>query len=414
MTEGTARVELKEKRFLVVDDNETARRIVREALEQQGAVVSETASVDAALELLRGSARDDAPYDAAIVDTVMPERDGFDLASEVAEDESLTGLRLLMVSSAAEVGGQEKARELGIKGYLTKPAPRADLIDAARALLGLRGPGEGVERRMVTADSLVSGRRKGTILLAEDNKTNQQIAATVLTKRGHEVDVVENGIEALEQVKSKRYDVVLMDIQMPHLDGLEATREIRKVEGLEQLPIVAVTAHALADERERCESAGMNDIVTKPFKPFQLHEAVERWLGPPEGRRKGETAPANSDTGAPGEEKPVDLEAFRATMAEAGVEEIVSVTLSTYLEEAQGKFAALKDAVHKGDGRAIDKAAHALKSASGSIRADSLAGMLQQLENAGVEGDIDKAGKLFRSAQEEYERVMVCLRTETE
>jgi PAS domain S-box-containing protein len=407
-------VGLEGQRLLVVDDNETARRIVREALDPHGVMVDEADGVDRALELLHEALKEDALYDAAIIDSLMPERDGFELATEVEADPQLSGLRLMMLSSAAEVEGRKKAREHGIKGYLTKPVSRADLIDATQALLGLRGPGEGQERRMITENSLAHERPRASVLLAEDNKINQRIAIELLTRRGHDVDVAETGAEALQKVKTKHYDVVLMDIQMPEMDGLEATREIRKLEQREKMPIVALTAHALAEEREQCEAAGMNHFVTKPFKPFEIHDAVERWVRPSEDSGSSNELSERPESEEAPKAVPVDLEAFRSAMAEAGVEEVVPVTVSTYLDEAPGRFKAISDAVQAGDGQTLDRAAHAFRSASGALHADSLASLLQQLEDAGREGEMPRAQDLFRAVQQEYERVMEYLNRETE
>ena len=405
-------VGLEGQRFLVVDDNETARRIVRETLEPHGALVDEAESVDRALEHLRCAAGENRLYDAALIDSMMPDRNGFELAVEVEADPKLAGMRLLMISSAAEVEGRKKAREHGIKGYLTKPVTRADLIDAARALLGLRGPGEGQERRMITENSLDHERPRASVLLAEDNKTNQKIAVAMLTKRGHDVDVAENGIEVLEMVRSKRYDIVLMDIQMPEMDGLEATSRLRSIEEFRTLKIIALTAHALAEERERCEAAGMNGFVTKPFKPHELYEAVEQFLRTPEQRRPEQDEANRSAKAVSGRTPPVDLDAFRSVMREAGVEGVVPATLATYLAEAPSKFDAILVAVSKGDAQAIDSAAHALKSASGAIRADPLAKLLQKLEDAGGGGNIELAQDILKSVQAEYDQVVSYLRNE--
>ncbi len=269
---------LENRLFLVVDDNATARRIVREAVESVGAAADEAESADAGVGRMREAVENGAPYDAVIIDGNMPEKDGFGLAADVQADDQLAGTHLLMLTSAADVGGQQKARDLGINGYLTKPVHRAELLSALQRLLGLRGPGGGRERRMITAASMENDRPHAVVLIAEDNRVNQQIATAMLRKRGHEVDVAVNGREAVEKVQARSYDVVLMDIQMPEMDGLAATRAIRAMEAYEHLPIVACTAHALAEERERCEAAGMNGFVTKPFKAIELLAAVEEWV----------------------------------------------------------------------------------------------------------------------------------------
>jgi CheY-like chemotaxis protein/HPt (histidine-containing phosphotransfer) domain-containing protein len=401
------------KRLLVVDDNETARRIVKQTLEPQGARVDEADAVDSAFSILLAAADVGALHDAVVIDSMMPERDGFDLAKEVQHHPALAGMRLMMLSSAADVEGRKKARDHGIKGYLTKPVSRADLVEAVQALLRLRGQGEGPERRLVTVDSLVNDRPTATILLAEDNETNQRVAVAMLTKRGHQVDLVENGKAAVDSVKLKRYDIVLMDIQMPEMDGLEATREIRKTHEHADLPIVALTAHAFAEERERCEAAGMNGFLTKPFKPHELYDVVERWLRSAEtDNAKGTPAGTDRDTNDNGS-APVNLNEFRATMSEAGVEEIVPITLATFLDEAPTKRKTLTDAVVARDGSAISKAAHALKSSSGAIRADTLAGILQQLEDAGKNGNVRKAAGLLENAMSEFDLVEGYLRNRT-
>ena len=408
----TRRVGLEGQRMLVVDDNETARRIVREAFQPHGAEVDEAENVDRALNLLHKAVDEDNLYNAAVIDSLMPERDGFELATEIEADPELAGLRMMMLSSAAELEGRKKARKHGIKAYLTKPVTRTDLTDAMQALLGLRGPGEGHERRMITENSLEHERPRGTVLLAEDNKTNQQIAVAMLTKRGHDVDIAETGLQALEMVIAKQYDVVLMDIQMPEMDGLEATRAIRAMPEHADLKIVALTAHALAEERERCEVAGMNGFVTKPFKPRELNEAVEQWFQHPEDHQTGESEAGEPMAAQPLDDLPVNIEEFRAVMRAAGVEEVVPVTYATYLKEAPGKKQALVDAVSEKNGEVVAKAAHALKSASGAIRADSLVKLLQQLEDAGVDGEIDRATDLSQTVLAEYDRVVTFLRDE--
>jgi two-component system sensor histidine kinase/response regulator len=406
-------VELEGRRFLVVDDSETARRIVREALESVGAGADEADGVDSALKLLGRAARAGALYDAAIIDRMMPERDGFELAAAVQARSDLAGLRILMLTSAQEVEGRKKARERGIGGYLTKPVGRADLLDAVQALLGLHGPGKGPEGRLITAATLLKDRPQAKVLLAEDNRVNQQIVVVMLTKRGHQVDVVEDGRAAVESVKDGDYDVVLMDIQMPEMDGLTATRRIRSMKSFRDLPIVALTASALAEERERCEAAGMNDFVAKPFKPQELLEAVERSVRPG-GRPEplgGEEA-TDTEVRGPEPERPVNIHEFRTTMREAGIEEVVPTMLSTYLDESPGKMEAMVEAVAARDGDRIAKAAHALKSASGTIRAEKLAELLQRLEHAGAKGEIGQAVELIGPAQQEFGLVAAYLREE--
>lgn len=208
----------------------------------------------------------------------------------------------------------------------------------------------------------------------------------------------------MDAVQERSYDIVLMDIQMPIMDGLEATRQIRSLPGFADLPIVALTAHAFAEQRERCDQAGMNDFLAKPFKPDDLYELVERWTTDRDepGTGSGKDAPMDENAGTP----PVDIESFRAVMREAGIEEIVDTTLEIYQSEAPGIFAALEQAMEAGDAEGIRAQAHGLKSSSGNIRAGGLAELLQQLESLGREEDIAGAKDFFPGVAKEYRSVM--------
>jgi CheY-like chemotaxis protein len=268
-------VSLEGARILVVDDNETASLIARKTLESVGAIVDEAPSADQGLQLLVDATEQGRPYDAAIIDSMMPVKDGFELASDVEAEPSITGTRLLMLTSAGERAGRRKAEEYGIRGYLNKPVPRSDLIRAVGQVLGLRGPGDGTERRIITEDSLAADRPPASVLLVEDNAVNRLIARKMLEKWGHVVDMAVDGQEAVTKASDGKYDVILMDLQMPVMDGFEATRAILAMERNARVPIIAVTAHALSEERERCEEVGMTGFVTKPYKANELCAAVD-------------------------------------------------------------------------------------------------------------------------------------------
>jgi CheY-like chemotaxis protein len=228
------------------------------------------------------------------------------------------------------------------------------------------------------------------ILLAEDHPVNQQVAGAMLRRRGHHVDIVGNGRLAVDAVRRDVYDVVLMDVQMPELDGLGATRQIRALGGaFETLRIVALTAHEAVDQRAQCEAAGMNAFVTKPFRPADLFEVVE--THPPADAARGPAADPAEEPGAPA----VDLEGFRATMREAGVEDLVEATLRTYLAETPARLAAMEAAVAAADGRGVQEAAHAVKSSAASIGAGGLAALMRRAEAAGRAGDIDACRTLW-------------------
>src|SRR5256885_6689683 len=360
-----APVSLGGRRILVVDDNETNRRILRDMLGAEGVGVEEATGADAGLKALRRGVREGTPHDLAILDAQMPARDGFALAGDVRAAPELVHTRLLMLTSAGQRGDGERCRQLGIQAYLTKPIARADLVEAVGTVLAGAAAGS---PDLITRHTIAESRHSLRILLAEDNPVNQQVAIAMLVKRGHQVDVVGNGREAVDAIGARPYDVVLMDIQMPEMDGFTATEAIRGLPAGRQVPIIALTAHALSGERERCLARGISDYVAKPFKAHELFTAVEG------GAARVAAPPV------------VDLAAFRATMREAGAEEAVDGILDTFIGHAGGHIDALERAVTSGEAEAIGKTAHAFKSAAGSTGAHRLAAMLRDLEPGGRAG----------------------------
>jgi CheY-like chemotaxis protein/HPt (histidine-containing phosphotransfer) domain-containing protein len=234
------------------------------------------------------------------------------------------------------------------------------------------------------------------ILLSEDNPVNQQVAMALLERWGHAVTVAANGLEALAALEADRFDMVIMDVQMPEMDGLEATRRIRLDDRFSSIPVVALSAHALQEERDRCTAAGMNDHLSKPFRPEDLQAIVEAWAG--KGSRAAERDPV-------GGEAPVLLEIFRETMREAGIESIVDSVVSTYLGEIPQRMAALEMAVEEGDPAAVEREAHALRSGSISIRADHFGELLDAMERAAEERKLEKVNEFLPKVREEYEVV---------
>src|SRR5712692_7526741 len=376
------------RRMLIVDDNETNRRILREMLAAEGVKVDEASMASDGLAALRRAAQKRAPYDLAILDVQMPDMDGFQLATAVRQDKALTRTKLLMLTSAGQRGDGERCRELGIRGYLTKPLSRADLVEALGTVLA--GPAEDAGTPdVVTRHTIAESRASLRVLLAEDNPVNQQVAVAMLVKRGHEVHVVGNGREAVDAVAERPYDVVLMDIQMPEMDGFEATKAIRATPRGATLPIVAMTAHALSGERERCLSHGMTDYLAKPFKAHELFTLVEQ-LPAGGGPTAEPTAPASTPS-AP----PVDLEGFRTMLREAGAEEALYSILYTFLRHAPERLATLASAAASGSGVEIAKAAHVFRGAAATIGARQLAELLERVETTGRAGELEEARDYF-------------------
>jgi two-component system sensor histidine kinase/response regulator len=389
---------LTERRVLVVDDSAANRRIVRGMLGAAGLQVGEAVDGEAGLDALQRARRSGTPYDLAILDAQMPGLDGFALGAAIRALPEIADTRLLMLTSSGERGDGQRCRELGINGYLTKPASRTDLLEAVSVVLGM---GAVAAPTVVTQHSIAESRRRLQILLAEDNVVNQEVAATMLRKRGHDVDVAGDGRAAVEAAARKRYDVILMDIQMPEMDGFQATGRIRATPAGRDLPIIALTAHALSGEREKCLAQGMSDYLTKPFKAHDLFAIVE-------GRAH---APAATPPPPPTDhDPPVDLDTFRREMREAGVEEAVDAILDTFVQSADERIAALTAALASGEAEAIKRAAHAFKSSAGTIGAKRLAALLQELEATAEGGDVAQARALGARFAEESAAVTAYVR----
>jgi PAS domain S-box-containing protein len=268
--------DLKNLPVLVVDDNAANRRILNDMLTHWGLKPTSAESAAGALEFLRRANAVGYPYRLIITDANMPEMDGFMLAAEIQKDKDFGSPVIMMLSSAGIRGDSARCRELGLTAYLTKPVKQSLLFDAILLALGSAAEKKG-EAQLITRHSILQTRARYTVLLAEDNVINQKLAVRILENRGHRVTVVGNGEEALAALEQGAFDVVLMDVQMPAMDGFQATAEIRRRERETggHLPIVAMTAHAMAGDREKCLDAGMDDYVSKPLKPLDLLKAIE-------------------------------------------------------------------------------------------------------------------------------------------
>ncbi|MHB8056111.1 MAG: response regulator, partial [Candidatus Aminicenantales bacterium] len=261
---------------LVVDDNSTNRHILQDMLTQWGLKPTLAESGEKALQLLRESLASDKRFRFVITDANMPVMDGFELASEIKKIPDYADIQIMMLSSAGLRGDSAHCRELGLTAYLTKPVKPALLLDAIMLALGT-SPEKRAEAPLITRHSLNQVHTRYSILLAEDNIINQKLAVRILENRGHRVTIAGNGAEALEMLNRDRFDVVLMDVQMPVLDGLQATAEIRRRELATgtHVPIIAMTAHAMTGDREKCISVGMDDYVSKPLKPLDLLKTIQ-------------------------------------------------------------------------------------------------------------------------------------------
>ncbi|MFP4484811.1 MAG: response regulator [Spirochaetaceae bacterium] len=312
-------------RVLIVDDSGTSSEVLERYLTRWGAHVRRSASGPDGLKELKRAAQHNEGYDLALIDLLMPGMDGWQLASEINADRTINSTRLILMSPIGKTAGEAKMRLLRwFDAYVTKPLRIPDLYEAVSSVLGgsldLPSAEEdtaGTPESAVERARLRAGQK---VLVAEDHFVNQQLFRTILEKMGLTVVVANNGREAVERVKSEPVDMVFMDVHMPEMNGYEASRQIRRVNG--DLPIVAVTANASPEERSRCTDAGMNDYLTKPFKNKDLMPIVDRYLPAPEtpgweagAGRDGATTGADAASGAGEATGPVAHTPFKATKA---------------------------------------------------------------------------------------------------
>jgi two-component system, sensor histidine kinase and response regulator len=386
-------VQLQGIRALIVDDNTTNQRVLGAMLAHEGVRVQCESSGDEGLRALRDAGVAGAPFAVLITDVQMPGMDGFELVRRVRDDDALASTRVVMATSGNRRGDAARAAELRIAAVVTKPVSRRELTRAVQgALSGTARPGGESGQKIQPANRLLS------VLIAEDNPINQEVARAMLTRRGHSVDVVENGRLAVEAAARNDYDVILMDIQMPELDGLDATKEIRKRRPAGRPRIVALTANVLPGERERCLANGMDAYLAKPFAARDLFEIVE-------GENALATSAVTSSASRPAGKKLIDLDELRADLRSAGIEESLPVLVRLFLRDGPGRVDAILKAVSSRSGPNMAAAAHAMKSAAGAVRASRLMGLLSSMERAAKAGEVAAAVGQADAVVEEHRAV---------
>jgi two-component system sensor histidine kinase/response regulator len=399
--------ELANLRVLIVDDNETNRHILQQ---QTGAwkMRSRTATNAAeALAELRSAVASGDPYQVALLDMQMPGTNGLALARAIKSDRELESVRLILLSSLGGRIGPNELKAAGIDDCLVKPVKQSLLFDSLATVVGNRAVGSIVKAKKVSppTNSSATAPQKLRILLAEDNVVNQQVALGLLQKLGYRADAVADGTEVLEALKSIHYDVVLMDCQMPQLDGYETTRRIRQLEQQRSAPfdwkrpihIIAMTAHAMEGDREKCLAAGMNDYLSKPVRRNELRAALDRHSEIQPLATQSETSSTSLDGGL------VDIDRLRdATDDEPS--RIVQL-IDLYLTQARPMLDGLGQAIQTNSSTEVARLAHKLVGSSVSCGVDAFTKPLRELERLGNEGDLSSAQTLFEDVQHKFPRV---------
>ncbi|HEX2835242.1 MAG TPA: response regulator [Thermoanaerobaculia bacterium] len=382
---------LRNVRVLIIDDNATNRRLLHHNLAAWKMNADDAPGGQEALAKLRDAASAGTPYDLVITDMNLPHMDGMVLSRLIKCDRALESTHIIILTSMASRIELPTMRVVGIDACLTKPVKQSALFDAiATALAGAVERGERGELAPLQRAPAAEVRTDVRLLVAEDNAVNQKVALRQLARLGYAADAVANGVEAVESVTRGGYALVLMDVQMPEMDGFTAARELRR-RGI-TVPIVALTANALAGDRERCLEAGMNDYLSKPIVEPELLRVLTRYV--PE---RAVVEP---------EESPLDESALDALRELGGGDESFIRDLAVlYLEDAPARIAAIREAFARGDAKEMADAAHALKSGSGNIGATRLHRLCQEVEDAGRAGGVDAAAGLVEQLEREYGRV---------
>jgi signal transduction histidine kinase/DNA-binding response OmpR family regulator/HPt (histidine-containing phosphotransfer) domain-containing protein len=386
---------LKGQRVLVVDDNATNRKVVMGQLLLCGVEPVSASSADEALALLRQARAVDRPFDAALLDYLMPDCDGAELGRIIVQDEALKTTRLILLTSSGQRGDGQLFADIGFAAYLLKPVTQRDLTECLILVLANSAQSWHLQSQpMITRHALRAQRAQTSnrILLAEDNLVNQKVALRLLEKLNYRVDVVPDGLTAVAAWQTGKFDLIIMDCQMPQMDGYEATREIRRLEqGRRHIPIVALTAHAMKGDEEKCRAAGMDDYLSKPIDRAKLEACLEHLL--PSTGSTGLTlaikeAPAMVESDpqhAPvPPHHPVDWEALLESVD--GDQEFARDLADAFIGTGDRELAAVAAALGRGDAAALRDSAHALKGASANLRASAATSAAAELESAAGSG----------------------------
>jgi PAS domain S-box-containing protein len=392
-------VELRDLPVLVVDDNSTSRQILEEMLTNWKMKPVASCSGPEALEALKRAQKTGKPFQLVLADGHMPEMDGFDLAERVQKDRGLHGVTFILLTSAGQREDQSRAKNVRAAAAVMKPVKQSELWDAIVTALHVparlkirpsaaRRPARGTHRRL-------------RVLVAEDNPVNQELVLHLLERRGHSVIVAENGKQAIAALAKHKFDLVLMDVQMPEMGGIEATQEIRRKEKSAggHIPIFAMTAHAMRGDRERCLAAGMDGYIPKPIDPKSFLRTIEEGASPVPVTAAGESS-AKTDGAIEGK---VLLARF------SGNRKLLQSLIKTFRHDCPKMMAKIRSALTTRGPRALADAAHGLKGSVGNFGVSSAFETAREMEKTGRQGKLDGAWELYATLEDDIARLLPAL-----
>ena len=399
-TPPVPRAGLRDLRVLIVDDHETNRRILQKQITSWGMRDGMAEDAAEALVLLRTAAESGEPYDLAVLDMQMPDMDGIQLARAISSDPAISSTRLVLLTSIG-TNINEDARKAGVEVVLSKPVRQSQLHDSLATMLGtstetLAEPlrqGAGPPPHATPAAEVRQS--LGHVLLAEDYPVNQMVAIRMLERSGYRVDAVNNGREAVEALSNIPYAAVLMDVQMPEMDGYEATAEIRRREGsARHTPVIAMTADAMQGDREKALSAGMDDYIAKPVRHEELEAVLGRWITQPE------QAPPTLDLAV--------LESRRGPQEDGEPDKLARI-VGLFIDDVPLRLEELRLAADRGEAQIVEETAHMLKGGSGYMGAVHMAEICGEIQALGASGDLSHAPELLDALEAEFKRIRPAL-----
>ena len=409
--------DLRGKRVLVVDDNEISREILQDMLESMSFKVSQAPTGEEALSEINRADKEGQSFEVVFMDFQMPGMNGIAASRKIKEQDLGIQPKIIMVTAYGREEIMQQSEDVGLEGFLVKPVTRSLLFDTIMQAFGREGIQSSSPKIEKEKDiEALKGIRGARILLAEDNEINQQVAREILEQAALVVEIANDGKEALEMAQKNQYDAILMDIQMPEMNGFEATKEIRKWEEEEQfqtpqslrgvgssgpeaafrIPIVAMTAHAMAGDREKSIEGGMNDHVVKPINPDELFSALVKWIKPGERDfvpevagevQKGESAAPSAKAALPEKIEGIDLK--DGLMRVGGNEKLYQTLLMKLRDDYAGTDQEIKDLLQVEKTGDAERLAHTVKGVAGNVGAGQLQEAAAGLEHAIKEGETD-------------------------
>jgi len=391
---------------LVVDDNSTSRQILEEMLTNWKMKPVTAQSGPAALEMLKRAQKSGRPFRLVLADGHMPGMDGFELSESVQRDPRLRGVAIILLTFGGHRDDQARTKSAGAADAVTKPVKQSELWDAIVTALHVSG-------RQKKRPSAARGSARGThrrlrVLVAEDNPVNQELVLYLLERRGHSVIVAENGKQAIAALERHKFDLVVMDVQMPEMGGIEATEEIRRREKSNggHIPIFAMTAHAMPGDRERCLDAGMDGYIPKPIDPKSFTHTLEAAVFPSSTVAAGERATTSAEEKTDGA---IDEDKLLARFD--GNRKLLQSLIKTFRQDCPKMMARIRGALSARDPRALAQAAHGLKGSVGNFGNSSAFETAREIEKTGREGKLDGTWELYATLEDDVARLLPALQS---